>query len=156
MASSHHFIPPRQVSARLAPLVWYKELRMCAGCRRHTCSGKGWRGWGVEKMVRRYHHHCMQLVVVMGVGVKNSAKWWKSWRHTSSGKGRRVAQDANLTYLQIITAVIVQNKSRTWRKYMRTPQDSESVITVQGNAKLRAKSHIFLLPFNLLSAMNTG
>ena len=39
---------------------------------------------------------------------------------------------------------------------MRTPQGGEGVITVPGNAKLQAEPLIFLLPFNLLCALNTG
>ena len=34
-------------------VVLYKEPRMRAGCRRHTCSVKGFRGLGVERMVTR-------------------------------------------------------------------------------------------------------
>ena len=40
-------------------------------------------------MVERYHHLPRQLVVVVGVRVKDNAKWWKKSRHTCSGKGRR-------------------------------------------------------------------
>ena len=39
---------------------------------------------------------------------------------------------------------------------MHTPQDSEGVITVQGNAKLQAEPSIFSLPFDLLSELNTA
>ena len=39
---------------------------------------------------------------------------------------------------------------------MRTPQDSECVVTVQGNAKLQVEHPFYLLPFNLLSELNTG
>ena len=57
----------------------YKELRMRPGCRRHTCSGKGSRGLGVERMVQTHHHAPQRLVVVVvGVRVKDIAKWWKN------------------------------------------------------------------------------
>ena len=35
-----------------------------------------------------------QLAVVVGARVKDNAKWWKSSRHTCSGRGRRVGQQA--------------------------------------------------------------
>ena len=38
------------------------------------------RGWGVERMVKTYHHVPQQLVVV-GVRVKDNAKWWKNRRY---------------------------------------------------------------------------
>ena len=55
---------------------------MRAGCRRHTSSRKGCKGWGVQKMFRRVHH-CSQLLWVGRE--KNNAKWWKSWRDTRAG-----------------------------------------------------------------------
>ena len=117
---------------------------MRAGRRRHTCSGEGWRGCGVEKMVRRYHHctvnSCRGSV---GVRVKDNAKWWKSWRHTCCGRGRRVGR-----YLQIVTAVMARSKCRTWRKCLHTPQDSERVTTVQINATSLKENQLFLLTLN--------
>ena len=104
---------------------------MGAGCLRHTCSGEGWRGCGVEKMVRRYHYCTVsscrgckgqrQCQVVEkftphmfregeeGWTASSICKLWRPW------------------WLEV--------KTRTWRKYMRTPQDSEGVTTVQINAK---------------------
>ena len=53
------------------------------GCRRHTCSGKGWRDWGFEETGLRYHH-CSQLLSWREAS-KDNAKRWKSWRHTRYG-----------------------------------------------------------------------
>ena len=38
---------------------------------------EGVKGLRVERMVKKYHHLPQWIVVVVGVRVKDNAKWWK-------------------------------------------------------------------------------
>ena len=92
--------------------------------------------WGQEDGEKKTPVH---LVVVVGVRVKENATWWKTWRHACSRRSRRVGQYC----LQIVTAVMAHNGKRTWRKCMRTPDDSEGITTVQINATVQGEPPFF-------------